>query len=75
MSAPAPQALRAEVSPDLCVGVGICAQLAPGAFRLNRSAQSVFSPQGDWTENDLREAADGCPMNAIRIVDGTTPVP
>jgi ferredoxin len=60
--------MRAEVSHDLCVGSTMCLQLAPGAFALDENRQAVFAP-GDWELGALQEAADGCPMQAITIVE------
>ena len=62
--------MRAEISHDLCVGVAMCVQLAPKAFVLNEAGQALFKPDGDWTPDDLREAADGCPMMAITVLGG-----
>jgi ferredoxin len=60
--------LRAEVLHDLCVGVGMCTQYAPAAFKLNAVGQAVFQGVGDWTSEQLREAADACPMSAIALI-------
>jgi ferredoxin len=60
--------LRAEVSHDLCVGSAMCLSLAPGAFRLDVNGLSIFE-SGRWDPAQLRDAADGCPMGAITLVD------
>ena len=60
--------LRAEVSHDLCVGSAMCLSLAPGAFRLDASGLSVFE-SGKWDPALLQDAADGCPMGAITLVE------
>lgn len=59
--------LRAAVDHDQCVGVAVCLQLAPGAFRLEPSGQSRFVETWDGDPELLQEAADGCPMSAIRL--------
>lgn len=59
--------LRAEVDHDLCAGVAVCLQHAPGAFALDDAGQSVFVPTGPWTGADLEAAAGGCPMEAITV--------
>lgn len=61
-------ALRAEVDHDLCAGVAMCLQVAPGAFALDEEGQSLFRPSGPWTETELEEAADSCPMTAITLL-------
>lgn len=69
MSDPKSARLRAEVSYDLCVGVGMCIQFAPTAFRLNDTGLAVFHPDAVWTPEELQEAADACPMSAISIFE------
>ena len=67
MSSPAKH-LTAKVDPDVCAGVAQCIQVAPKAFHLDRIGQSVFDPDGSWTDEEVQEAADSCPMAAIGIV-------
>jgi ferredoxin len=59
---------RAVVDHDLCAGVTQCLQMAPQAFGLDDAGLSVFRPGGDWTLDELREAADACPMAAIEVL-------
>lgn len=61
--------VRVEVNHDLCVGVGMCSQFAPAAFKLNAAGQAEFHPESEWTVDALREAADACPMSAITVVE------
>jgi ferredoxin len=60
--------VRALVDHELCLGVGMCRVHAPNAFRFNDERLSVFDPTGEWTEDELREAADACPMSAISLL-------
>jgi ferredoxin len=60
--------LRARVDHQLCLGVGMCRVHAPNAFRFNDERLSVFDPHGEWSEEELREAVDGCPMSAISVL-------
>jgi ferredoxin len=62
-----PKTYSAAVSHDLCVGVGMCMQSAPGAFDFDEEGLSVFRRDGDWTDEQVEEAADGCPTGAIRL--------
>jgi ferredoxin len=62
----------ARVDHDLCAGVAMCVAIAPGAFELDDAGQSVFRSGGAWTEADLEEAADSCPMAAIALLPGTS---
>jgi ferredoxin len=57
---------RAVVDHDLCAGVALCTQTAPGAFALNDDGLSEYQ-DGPWAETDLAEAADACPMAAITL--------
>lgn len=63
--------LSATVEPDLCAGVRTCMVEAPGAFRPDDQGQSVFEPQGTWTDQQLRKAEAMCPMSAITVVEST----
>jgi len=67
-----PKTYSATVSHDLCVGVGMCMQHAPGAFDFDDDGLSVFQPDGEWTDEEVEEAVDGCPTSAIRLSRGHT---
>lgn len=61
--------IRAEVSHELCTGTGECIRAAPHAFRYNKERLSIFKDgSAGWTLDQLREAADSCPMSAITII-------
>lgn len=59
--------VRAVVDHDLCVGAAMCTQTAPGAFALNGEGLSEYRA-GPWSEADLADAADACPMAAITVL-------
>lgn len=63
---------RIEVDRGACVGSGQCAALAPAAFRLDPAHKSrPVAPEADASE-EVRAAAEGCPVEAIAIrVAGT----
>ena len=64
--------LRVTVDHAVCVGNGNCLTTAPGTFVHNHERQSeVANPDGDPAERIL-EAAEGCPVSAIRIEDAET---
>jgi ferredoxin len=67
-----PKTYSATVSHDLCVGIAMCMQHAPGAFDFDDEGLSVFQPDGEWTDE---EAADGCPTSAIRLGRGGPDAP
>jgi ferredoxin len=59
--------VRAVVDHDRCAGAAMCTQIAPGAFALNNEGLSEYR-DGPWTEADLADAADACPMAAITVL-------
>ena len=63
--------VRVEISHDECMGVSMCTQAAPGAFRLNENGQSVYQGEGTASREQLHAAAASCPMAAIKVVEGT----
>ena len=69
MSADGPK-LRAEVSHNLCVGAGMCVYHSPEAFKFNAERLAVFDPDGGWTADAMREAAESCPMGAVTVFEG-----
>ena len=59
--------LSPSVDHDVCVGHGACVRLAPGVFAMNASRQSeVINPDGAPAPI-LEQAADRCPVGAIRL--------
>jgi ferredoxin len=70
-----PKTYSATVSHDLCVGIAMCMQHAPGAFDFDDEGLSVFQPNGEWTDEEVEEAADGCPTSAIRLGRGGPDAP
>ncbi len=64
--------LRITADHILCVGNAMCETFAPKVFVLNDDRQSeVADPEADTMENIL-EAAENCPVSAIRVVDEET---
>ena len=72
MDRPGPANLRITINPFKCVGSTMCIQTAPRAFQLNERKQSTVSDPTGETLAKLREAAEQCPMSAIRIEDADT---
>ncbi|MFI1967939.1 ferredoxin [Streptomyces cinnamoneus] len=63
---------RVAVDRGVCVGSGLCAAVAPGAFRLDATRRS--RPVAEETEASpaVLEAAEGCPVEAVALhVAGT----
>ena len=59
-----------EIDRSLCTGYGVCELDAPGIFVLDGDGIAV-APAGTDSAAVL-EAARGCPMGAIRVVDRDT---
>ncbi|QEV17863.1 ferredoxin [Streptomyces alboniger] len=56
-----------EVDRSVCIGSGMCVVTAPGGFALDAARQShPTTPERDADEQIL-EAAEGCPVEAITI--------
>lgn len=68
MTNPRLPTVRVEISHDECMGVSMCTQAAPRAFRLNENGQSVYQGDGTASLDQLHAAAASCPMAAIKVV-------
>lgn len=66
------QNLKITVDYNKCVGNAMCEQYAPNVFGLNEERQSyVKDPAGDSVEQVI-EAAENCPVTAIKVEDADT---
>ena len=64
--------LRITVDHDVCVGNAMCETFATNKFALNDNRQSeAANPEGDSLDLIL-EAAENCPVSAIRVEDSET---
>jgi len=62
--------MKAKVNPDLCNGTGICEQTCPEVFELKEGVSTVKVEEvPSDAEQNCREAAEGCPTEAISIED------
>ncbi|PIS21260.1 ferredoxin [candidate division WWE3 bacterium CG_4_10_14_0_2_um_filter_42_7] len=56
-----------KVNKNLCIGCGLCTQIAPKSFKLGEDGKSEgINPPGD-SEEKLNEAKDSCPVSAISL--------
>ena len=62
---------RIALDEDVCIASGVCAATAPHRFRLLRDHSEVLA---ELTAPDeaVRDAADGCPVEAITVRDAAT---
>lgn len=58
--------MTVTVDASRCIACGMCAYAAPEVFRVVGNASVVFAqPEGKAPR--VRDAANGCPVNAIRV--------
>ncbi len=61
--------MRARVDQELCVGTGWCVIAAPDVFELGDDERSHVIVHSLRDERALREAAQGCPRQAVILED------
>ena len=63
--------MKAIVDAETCTGCGLCAETCPEVFEMDddQVAVVIADPVPDEAENTCREAADGCPVEAISIME------
>jgi len=60
--------MKVKVNPELCSGTGLCEQTCPEVFELKKGVSTVKIDKVPFdAEQSRREAADGCPTEAISI--------
>lgn len=59
--------MKAAVNQDLCISCGLCVSTCPDVFFWNEEdkAEAIKTEIPDNQEDCAREAADGCPTDAI----------
>jgi ferredoxin len=61
--------MRAIVDPDTCTGCGLCVDACPQVYEMGDASVAIViaDPIGPEAAEAAREAADQCPVEAIRI--------
>lgn len=60
--------MQATVDKELCSGCGLCAETCPDVFEMDNDIAKVkVNPIPANAESCCKEAAEGCPAEAIKI--------
>jgi ferredoxin len=61
--------MKAIVDKDLCTGCGACVDICPEVFEMGNDdqAQTKVNPVPPEVEESCRNAADQCPVEAIKF--------
>ena len=62
--------MKAVEDKDTCTGCGLCCDTCPEVFEMENDVAKVIADEVPAeAEDKCREAADGCPVEAIAIQD------
>ena len=59
--------MKVSVNARQCIACGMCAYTAPEVFRIVENASTVICQPEPSRASRVRDAANGCPVNAISI--------
>ncbi len=60
--------MKAKVDQELCTGCGLCPDICPQVFEMDGDTAAVKAdPVPPDAEDDAREAAESCPVEAISL--------
>lgn len=60
--------MKARVDEDACIGCGLCAGTCDAVFEMEgEKAKVIAEPVPAGAEDACRDAAEACPVEAIRI--------
>ncbi len=60
--------MEAKVNRDVCTGCGLCVETCPEVFEMEGDTAVVkANPVPTEVEDSCREAAEGCPVEAIVV--------
>ena len=63
--------MKVNVDRDSCIGCGLCADICPDVFELDDEDIAVVKqdPVPSDLEDDVKDAADQCPVECIEVVE------
>jgi len=61
--------MKAKVDASTCVSCGLCVSICSEVFKMNDNdiAEVIIDPIPSEAEDTCREAAEGCPIEAISL--------
>ena len=63
--------MKAIVDKETCIGCGLCVEVCPEVFEMNDDkAEAKVDPVPAAAEKSCRDAAEQCPVEAIKIDGG-----
>jgi len=61
--------MKVSVKADVCIGCGLCVNIAPSVFEMHDNKAVVTVRDAEEMVTDVtQESADNCPVNAITIM-------
>ncbi len=58
--------MRAFVKDDVCIGCGMCIDIEPSVFKMKENGKAeAYAPGTDETDDNVAEAIESCPVDAI----------
>ena len=63
--------MKAIIDKELCIGCGLCPDICPEVFQMeDDKAVAKIDPVPAGAEESCRDAAQQCPVEAIKIEEG-----
>ncbi len=63
---------KIEIDRDLCIGDGACVGEAPNTLEMDDENIAIVKDEGAHTPEEILQAAQVCPVDAIKLYDADT---